>query len=94
MGPTKVPYGHIILKKNDIFASRKSMLTYSFWWQIHNSSGGFRAIRDLCRALVPIGRPKEGSPRGHIRCELWVLIGDFSLYTKLKLYYHPDYNEV
>ena len=45
-----------------------------------------RAIRDLCRgprthlvALKGLLRRHKGCPRGHLRCELWVLVGDSSL---------------
>ena len=46
----------------------------------------FRAIRDLCRgpranrvALIRLLKRQKGCPRGHLKCELWVLISDFSL---------------
>ena len=29
----------------------------------------------------------KGCPRGHLRCKLWVLIGDFSLYDNFRLYF-------
>ena len=84
MGPranTKVPYGPIILQKKSPSSSRRLF---------QEEEGDFlednRALRDLCRgprahrvALRGLLRRHKGCPRGHLRCELWVLISDSSL---------------
>ena len=51
-------------------------------------SGGIKGRKGPGSFVGPYGVPKrtfkrhKGCPRGHLRCELWVLIGDIVSYTK------------
>ena len=76
------PYGPRKVAKRDEGGGKGGRLlllesdSYLFWKAIRDLCSGPRAHKVALRGLFL--KRHKGCPRGHLRCELWVLIGDFS----------------